>query len=83
MGVRFYFELVGGALLIFLGILFFVYLPQTFSEITTVLIFVAAGVLVIRRAVVNWTREKISEEVAKSNQKKSSPSKPTSKKNRR
>jgi uncharacterized membrane protein YfcA len=82
MGVRFYFEVVGGALLIFLGILFFVYLPPTFSEITTVLIFVAAGVLVIRRAVVNWTREKIAEEVTKSNQKKTPASKPASKRNR-
>ncbi len=82
MGARFYFEMIGGVVLIFLGILFFVYLPPTFSEITTVLIFVAAGVLIIRRAIVIWTREKIAEGVAKSNQKKTPASKPTSKKNR-
>lgn len=82
MGARFNFEIVGGATLILFGILFFLYLPHTFSEISTVLIFAVAGVLIIRRAIVNWTQEKIEEEVAKNNPKKNPPAKSTPKKGR-
>jgi hypothetical protein len=75
LGAKFYLEIVGGSLLILLGILFFLYLPQTFSEISTVAIFVVGGVLIIRKAVLDWTREKIREETTRSTQKKNSQSK--------
>jgi ABC-type transport system involved in cytochrome bd biosynthesis fused ATPase/permease subunit len=82
LGARFYLELTGGVLLIIFGILFFVYLPKTFSEISTVVIFVIAGVLIIRKAILNWTQEKIQQELAKRDQKKSPPPKSGSKKAR-
>jgi hypothetical protein len=79
---QFYLEIAGGAVLILFGILFFVYLPQTFTEVTTVLIFVVAGVLVIRRAILRWTQVRIREEIAKNSPKKNPPSKPATKKRR-
>jgi len=79
---QFYLEIAGGGVLVLFGILFFIYLPQTFTEVTTVLIFVVAGVLVIRKAILGWTQERIREEVAKNIPKKNPPSKPTTKKGR-
>ena len=82
MKAQFYFEIAGGAVLILFGILFFIYLPQTFTEVTTVLIFVVAGVLIIRKAILGWTQERIREAVAKSSPKKNPPSKQATKKGR-
>lgn len=50
---KFYLEITGGIFLIIFGILFYLYLPINFSEVTTIIIFIGAGVLIIRKAILN------------------------------
>ncbi len=69
MGTRFYLELAGGVLLIIFGILFLRYLPITISEITTDSIFIGAGVLIIRRAILSRRVGKIEQPLGKKNHK--------------
>jgi hypothetical protein len=72
MRVRFYLELIGGIILIIFGILFLRYLPITISEITTDAIFIGAGVLIIRKSILNRRVQKVQEQMNKKTQKKPS-----------
>jgi hypothetical protein len=72
MRVRFYLELIGGIILIIFGILFLRYLPITISEITTDAIFIGAGVLIIRKSILNRRVQKVQEQIDKKTQKKPS-----------
>lgn len=80
--VRFYLEIIGGILLIVFGILFFIYLGLSFQEVTTDVIFVGAGVLIIRRAIQDRKQDKVQEQVKKKNQKGNPATKAGQKKTR-
>ena len=80
-GIRYYLEIIGGIVLIIFGILFLLYLPVTFSELATIVIFIGAGILMIRKAIVDQRQAKIQAELNR-NKQKNSKSKSGSKKSR-
>jgi hypothetical protein len=70
LAARFYLQIVGGILLILFGILFLFYLQITFTEFTTDVIFIGAGILFIRKAIVDRKKERVQAEVSRKNPKK-------------
>jgi hypothetical protein len=75
MRALFYLELVGGLVLILFGVLFLLFLPLNFSELTTIVIFVGAGALLIRKAAQIRKDDKVRAEISKKPQKKGSKTK--------
>lgn len=67
--VRFYIEIAGGVLLVVFGVLFFLFLPINFSEVTTIIIFIGAGILIIRKAILNKRQLQIGDRLDQKNQK--------------
>jgi len=57
--IRVVFEIIGGLILIVFGLLFLLFLPTTFSEISTDAIFIGAGVLFLRKALLDRRKEKV------------------------
>jgi hypothetical protein len=86
LGVKFYLYLTGGSLLILFGILFLIFFSLdkllSLEEVTTDAIFIVGGVLIIRKAILDWTKSKIQEELMKKTQKKNPPSKSGTKQSR-
>jgi hypothetical protein len=64
-------EIIGALILIVFGLLFLAFLPITFSEIATDSIFIGAGVLFLRRAILDRRKEKIQNQVNQRRQKSS------------
>lgn len=75
MRALFYLELVGGFVLILFGVLFLLFLPLNFSELTTIVIFVGAGALLIRKAAQIRKDDKVRAEISKKPKKKGSKTK--------
>ena len=71
LSARFYLELAGGLLLIVFGALFLRYLPLSISEIATDAIFIGAGVLMIRKSILDLREAKLEQVAGKKNNKKS------------
>ncbi|HXQ91902.1 MAG TPA: hypothetical protein VN739_02775 [Nitrososphaerales archaeon] len=57
--IRVVFEIIGALILIVFGLLFLLFLPTTFSEISTDAIFIGAGVLFLRKALLDRRKKKI------------------------
>lgn len=66
---KFYLEIAGGILLLVFGVLFFLFLQLNFSEVTTIVIFIGAGILIIRRAALNRKQLQIEDRSGEKNQK--------------
>jgi len=67
--IRAILEIIGAIILIVLGLLFFLFLPTTFSEISTDAIFIGAGVLIFRKALLDRRKEKIQNQIRQKGQK--------------
>jgi hypothetical protein len=67
--IRVVFEIIGALVLIVFGLLFLLFLPTTFSEISTDAIFIGAGVLLLRKALLDRRKEKIQTQVDQRGQK--------------
>jgi len=57
--IRVVFEIIGALILIVFGLLFLLFLPSTFPEISTDAIFIGAGVLFLRKALLDRRKKKI------------------------
>jgi hypothetical protein len=76
LGALYYLEVAGGVVLVIFGILFFLYLPINFSEVTTIIIFIGAGILIIRKAVLDRREAKVQTAIqSKKNPRNGSPKK--------
>jgi len=62
-------EIIGAVILIVFGLLFLLFLPTTISEISTDAIFIGAGILFIRKALLDRNKEKIQDQMNQKRQK--------------
>ncbi len=74
-------EAVTGVVMIVLGILFIIYIPNSPVNFATDLIFFGAGVLIIKRAYDNNKKQKLQALLESKKAKKQKPKQNTSKKN--
>ena len=74
-------EAVTGVVMIVLGILFIIYIPNSPVNFATDLIFFGAGVLIIKRAYDNNKKQKLQALLESKKAKKQKPKQSTSKKN--
>jgi hypothetical protein len=67
--IRVVLEIIGAIILIVFGLLFFLYLPTTFSEVSTDAIFIGAGALIFRKALLDRKKEKTQNQINQRKQK--------------
>jgi len=82
MKIRASLELFGGVVLILFGLLFLLYLPLDFSDVSTDAIFIIFGLLFVRKGVMerreaekNETKPQTTQTVSKAGKQKNNPQK--------